>query len=115
MYAGRSWEGDCAETRKTARAQLEDGAVPLHGLPFAGTQDEPWCSQHRPTGASDKPPPVHAQVATNDQPAFEREQEVLASDLDMFESSSVDPGSYAERSGAGMRRFGLDNLALERP
>ena len=56
------------------------------------------------------PAPAHAQVAAEDEPALEREQQVLSDRLDGLEPPAVEPLCQPLNRGLRMRR--LDRNAL---
>ena len=61
----------------------------------------------------DAPTALHPQVAAQDEPALEAQQQVLADRLDRLEPAAVEPLGEALRRRARMRRLDLDPLADE--
>ena len=62
----------------------------------------------------DPPATGHPQVAADDEPALEAEQQVLADRLDRLEHAAVDTRRDLRRLGARVRRLDLEPLADER-
>ena len=103
-----------AETRRSAAAdELEDGAVPEHGLVLGAPQHEPRLPHSRHASPLDAPATLHAQMAAQDKAALEVEQEVLPHCLHPLEPPAVEPLGEALHRGARMRRLDLDALADE--
>src|SRR5581483_5562579 len=65
--------------------ELEDGAVPEHRLVLGAAEDEPRTARAGGPERTDAPAAGHAQVAPQDVPALEAEQQVLADRLHRFE------------------------------
>ena len=109
----RTLEDVRPQARECAGMQLEHGTVPQNSLNARATEHEP-----RPAGArlptrANRPPPGHAQVRAQDDPALEAQDEVLTVRSHRFECSSVDPLGDALGPRTRMRRFGGDPLADE--
>jgi hypothetical protein len=58
---------------------------------------------------------VHPEVTADDEPALERQQEILAARLDALEALPVDSLGDSEEHRPRMSRLGFDHLALEQP
>ena len=97
-----------------AAAELEHGAVPEHALATLARST----SHGRPARASPRGPQLpaaaHPQVAAQDEPALELEQQVLPDRLDALEPAAVEPGREPQRLGARVRRLDLEPLTDER-
>src|SRR4051794_34669675 len=113
VEVGRVGEDVRAEPLGAALAELEHRAVPEHGLALGTAQHEPRTPGSRRPARLDAPAARHAQVAAEDEPALELEQDVLAHGADGLELLAVEPLGQCERRGAGMRRLDLDPLPDE--
>lgn len=96
-----------------ATVQLEDGAVPEHGFALRSAQDEPEPPARLPVPRPDLPAPPHAQVAPENETAFEVEQQVLADRLDSLEQAAVEPLRESLHLGLRVRGLDLDALSDE--
>src|SRR5919202_619588 len=76
-------------------------------------QDEPRRPEHRHVAAEHAPASVHAQVAPQDEPTLETQQQVLADGLDALEPTSLETRAELLHSRAGMRRLDLKLLPDE--
>jgi hypothetical protein len=54
-------------------------------------------------------------MTPDDEPALERQQQILAARLDALEALPVDPLGNSEQNRPRVWRFGFDHLALEHP
>jgi signal transduction histidine kinase len=95
-------------------AQLQERAVPLHGLEFPPPQYEPGPAAQRRSARLNPPAPLHPQVAAEGHSALEAQQEVLADRIDTLEPASVEARGEVQGGGARVGRLDLDPLADER-
>ena len=93
--------------------ELEDGAVPEHGLALGATQDEPGTAHELRSSRPHLPPARHAQVAAQDDAVLEAEDEVLPGRLDAKQPTAVEARGELFDRCARMRRLDLDALADE--
>ena len=100
------------EPAGAARGQLEHRPVPENRFVVRGTEHEPRTSDPRALLARPHlPAPPHPQVATEDEPALEAQEQVLAQRLHRLEPPSVEPLGEAPGRGLRMRRLDLHLLA----
>ena len=80
---------------------------------LGAAEDEPGPAGARRPARHDAPAAGHAQVATEDMPTLEAEEQVLARRLHRFEHEPVQPLCQSLGRGAGMGRLHVDLLADE--
>jgi hypothetical protein len=113
VEVGRVSEDVGPEALDDVTAQLEHRSVPLHRLVLSATENEPGSpDQARPT-PTHRPPSLHAQVAPQDDPALEAEQQVLADGLDTLEAATIQPLRDPLHGRPRVRTLDLDPLADE--
>jgi hypothetical protein len=94
--------------------QLQHGPVPQNRLVLASLQDQPRPPDDRPRAASPHlPAAAHAEMAPQDEPALEREQQVLPDRLDGLEPPAVEALGYPLRRRSRMRRLDREPLPDE--
>ena len=93
--------------------KLEDSTVPEHGLVFAAPQHEPRLAGACRSARLDAPAAVHPQMAAEDEPALEPQEEVLPHRLDLLQPPPVEPLRQPLDRRARMRRLDLHPLADE--
>ena len=93
--------------------ELEDGAVEHRADVLVTAQNEPRPAEDRRVAAQHEPTSLHAQVAAQDEPALEAEEEVLADCLDVLEPKAVEARRELLHGRARMRRLDLELLSNE--
>ena len=112
VEVGRVGEDVRPESAHVALVQLEDRAVPQHRLVFRSAQDEPRRAlASTVVSLHELPAPAHAEMAAQDEPALETEQEVLAHGLDAEKPTAVETLRDAGHSRARVWRLHLEPLA----
>ena len=103
-----------AETPRCALTdELEHRTVPEHGLVLASAQYEPRLPRAGRSPPLDAPAAVHPEVAAEDEPTLEMQEEVLPHRLYLLEPPAVEPLGQALHRGARMRRLDFHPLAHE--
>ena len=85
VVVGRLGEDVGTEASRDSFVELEHGAVEHRADVLVAAQNEPRPAEDRRVAAQHEPASLHAQVAAQDEPALEAEEEVLADRLDVFE------------------------------
>ena len=85
VVVGRLGEDVGTESSRDSAIELEHGAVEHRADVLVAAQNEPRPAEDRRVAAQHEPTSLHAQVAAQDEPALEAEEEVLADCLDVFE------------------------------
>ena len=103
------------EAADVALVELEDGPVPEDGLGLGPAENEPG---HPAPGAvsvsgENLPAPLHPEVAAQDEPVLEAQDQVLADGLDLQQRAAVEPLGDSGEPGARMRRLDVELLADE--
>ena len=115
-----STSGSAASTsgpsrRATSSSTRSTGPFELQRLHALAAEHEPRPPEHGLLDRLHVPAPVHPQVAPDDEPALEPEQEVLPDRLDRLEPTSrAEALRDARHLGLRMRRLDLDDLSHER-
>jgi methanogenic corrinoid protein MtbC1 len=115
---GRIAEDVGAEAPDRLLVELEHGPVQEQRLLLVTAEDEPRPADDPRTAVTDEPTTAHPEVAPDDDPALEPQQQVLAGGLDRLETPAVDPLGDVLHRGARMRRLGrhpLPHQHLEPP
>src|SRR5262249_22697816 len=102
-----------AQPPDRARIQLQYRSVPQSGLLLGPAEHEPRPSKERSATRNDAPAAAHTQVAANDAPALEAEEQVLPDCLDGEQLPTVDLVGDAGSCAPRMRALRLDPLADE--
>ena len=108
VVVGRLGEDVGTEASRDSAVELEHGAVEHRADVLVAAQDEPRPAEDRRVAAQHEPASLHAQVAAQDEPALEAEQEVLADRLDVLEPKAVQARRELLHGGARMRRLDLE-------
>src|SRR5690242_1565682 len=113
VVVGRLREDVGAEAERDAAVELEDRPVPENAGMLLASQDEPRPAEERRVPSEHTPPPFHAQVTAQHEPALESQQQVLPDRLDALEPLAVQPRRELLHGGTRMRRLDLQLLADE--
>jgi hypothetical protein len=93
--------------------ELEHGPVPEDGLVLVAAQHEPRPAHPLRALPIDTPAAGHPQVAAQDEPTLEAEQEILADCFDALQRSAVQPFRQLLGGSPRMRRLDLDTLSRQ--
>jgi hypothetical protein len=110
LEVGRLTEDVRAESLRDAAVELEDGTVEHRTDVLLAPEHEPRLPEDRRVAAEDAPASLHAQVAANDEAAFEVEQQVLPDRLDALESAPVQSRGQLLDGSPRMWRLDLELL-----
>jgi hypothetical protein len=113
VVVGRLGEDVGTEASRDSAIELENGAVEHRTDVLVTTQNEPWPAEDRCVAPQHEPTSLHAQVASENEPALETEEEVLADRLDVFEPQAVEAWSKLLHGRAWMRCLDLELLSDE--
>src|SRR3954451_15911318 len=113
VVVGRLGENVGTEASRDSAIALEDRAVEHRAHVLVASQNEPRLAEDRRVSAHDEPTSLHAQVAAQDEPALEAEEEVLADCLHVFETSAVQARRELLHGGTWMRCLDFELLTDE--
>jgi hypothetical protein len=94
--------------------QCEHRPVPLASLPIAPAQHEPREPPQRRAARIEPPAATHAEMATEDDVAFESQEQMLPHRFDALEHASVEDARDAGRLPSRVRALDLEPLSYER-
>ena len=115
LVVGRVAEDVRAEPadRRVRPRELQHRAVPEHRLVLGAAEDEPRPARRAGAARLHAPAAGHPQVAAEDEPALEAEQEVLPHRLDRTRAEARSAARPAASRCPRMRRLDLDGLPDE--
>jgi hypothetical protein len=114
VEVGRDVEDVGSEPPDDVAGELEHGTVPEHALVLLAAQHQPGTAEPFRAALLEPPASGHAQVAAENEPAFEPQEEVLADGFDRFEAAAVEALRDSLRRCTRVRSLDLDALADER-